>query len=69
MKPIERSGHIDMWILVQQGTTGTFNLQTLATSEYGLGFCKTLEQAQHHQTMELLKGNKVEVFHLEWPLK
>ena len=69
MKPVERAGHIDLWILIQQGTSGTFNFQAIASSEYGLGFCKTLEQAQHQQTMELLKGNRVEVFHLEWPIK
>lgn len=69
MKPVERSGYLDLWILIQQGTTGTFSFQMNASSEYGAGFCKTLEQAQHQQTMELLKGNRVEIFHLEWPIK
>jgi hypothetical protein len=69
MKPVERSGHLDMWILVQQGSAGTFSHYIGGTSEYGSGFFKTQEQAQHHQTMELIKGNKVEVFHVEWPIK
>lgn len=68
MKPVERSGHVDFWILIQQNNTGTFSQFTGGTSEFGPGYYKTLEQAQHHQTMERLKGNSLQVYHIEWPL-
>lgn len=68
MKPVERSGYIDMWILVQQSSTGTFSHFVGGSSEFGAGYFKTQDQAQHHQTMERLKGNRVEVYHIEWPL-
>ena len=72
MKPVKRSGYVDLWIIVQQANTGTFILtMPSATTNWslGVGFYATLEQAQHAQTLELLKNNKVEIFHLEWPIK
>jgi len=69
MQPVARQSHIDTWIIVQQLPTGTFSLYSMNTSEYGPGYFKTLEQAQHVQTLELLKGNRVEIFHLEYPIK
>lgn len=69
MKPIEREGYIDIWILIQQNTNANFTLNLAHSSELGVGFHSSLKSAQHAQTMELLKGNKTEVFHLEWPIK
>lgn len=69
MKPVERSGFVDFWILIQQGATGMFNLITTNSSAFGTGIYATERDAQHAQTIELLKGNRVEVFHIEWPIK
>lgn len=69
MKPVERSGHVDLYILVQQNSTGQFNQITTSSQPLGLGFYQDLLQAQHAQTIELIKNNRVEIFHLEWPLK
>ena len=46
-----------------------FNQVTTSPTTYGNGFYVTEKDAQHAQTIELLKGNKVEVYHLEWPIK
>lgn len=69
MKPVERSGFVDLYILVQQNSTGTFNQITSSTQPLGNGFYDNLVSAQHAQTIELIKNNRVEIFHLEWPLK
>ena len=68
MKPIERAGYIDFWILLQQNSSGMFNQVTTSPTTYGNGFYVTEKDAQHAQTIELLKGNKTQVYHLEWPL-
>jgi len=68
MKPVERSGYIDVWIIVQQGVDGKFLQQTTHMGALGSGFFATLKDAQHEQTIQLLKGNKVQIFHLEFPL-
>ena len=69
MKPVERAGYLDLYILVQQNTSGTFNQITLSPQALGAGFFQDLLHAQHAQTIELLKNNRVEIFHLEWPIK
>lgn len=70
MKPVERTGYIDVWVLIQQTTDGKFffNAAALTTSPYGSGFFTKEADAQHQQTLELMKGNKCQVFHLEYPL-
>lgn len=71
MKPVERTGYIDVWVLIQQTTDGKFyfNSSPTSVSPYGGGFFTSERDAQHQQTLELLKGNKCEVFHLEYPIK
>jgi hypothetical protein len=71
MKPVERSGYIDIWILIQQSADGKFYYNTTSTtiSPFGTGFFTSERDAQHQQTIELLKGTKCEVFHLEFPIK
>lgn len=72
MKPVERSGYLDVWILIQQSADGKFYFNTVASgtiSPYGNGFHTSERDAQHQQTLEMLKGNKCEVFHLEFPIK
>ena len=71
MKPVERTGFIDVWVLIQQTADGKFYFNSTAqtASPYGAGFHLSERDAQHQQTLELLKGNKVEVFHLEFPIK
>ena len=68
MKPVERKGHVDMWILIQQTSDGKFFMMTSPSKDLGAGVFSTEREAQHQQTMELLKGNACQVFHLEWPL-
>jgi hypothetical protein len=67
-KPVERSGFINVWILIQQNVTGTLQMLTTNSSTLGLGFYLTEREAQQAQTIELLKNNKVNVFLIEWPL-
>jgi hypothetical protein len=68
MKPVERDGFISVWICVKQGTDGRFFLDTTVSSEFGSGMFKSEQDAQHHQTICLLKNEKVQVFKLDWPL-
>ena len=68
MKPVERTGYIDLYILIQQTTAGTLMVQTGHSGQFGLGFFNDLKLAQQHQTMERMKGNLVEIFHIEWPV-
>lgn len=67
-KPVERSGYIDAWILIQLNVTGNLQMLSSHTSSLGLGFYLTEREAQQAQTIELLKNNRVQVFHIEWPL-
>jgi hypothetical protein len=67
MKPVERTGYIDCWIIVKQGSTGQLYFDQ-AVTPLGNGFYKTLTEAQHQQTINLLKNEKTEIFHIEWPL-
>jgi len=69
MKPVERSGFIDTWILVQQNSDGRFSQFTGIGGTYGPGFYESEKEAQKQQTVELLKNNKVQVYHIEWPIK
>lgn len=68
MKPVERSGYVDFWILMAQSSTGQFVMLTTQIKELGAGIFTSEKEAQHQQTVERLKGNNCEVFHLEWPL-
>ena len=68
MKPIERTGHLDVWICIKQNVDGTLYFDQTFTTGLGGGMFKTLEEAQHHQTIALLKNQKLEIFHIEWPL-
>lgn len=68
MKPVERQGYIDMWILLSQDTQGKFFMMTTPIQDLGNGIFASQQAAQHQQTMELLKGNKCQVYHIEWPL-
>ena len=67
-KPIERNGYIDMWVCIKQGTDGRFFLDTTQPTVFGNGFFMTELDAQHHQTICLLKNERVQVFKLEYPL-
>lgn len=68
MKPVEREGHIDAWICVKQASTGQLYFDGTITGALGTGIFSSLKDAQHHQTIALLKNEKMEIFHLEWPL-
>ena len=67
-KPVERLGYVDIWVCIKQTADGKFYIDNTHQSEYGAGYFKTEKEAQHHQTMCLLKNERVNVFHLEWPL-
>jgi hypothetical protein len=73
MKPIARPNHHDLYIVVQQSSTGSFSLVGTGATVNGLilgtGVYLTETDAQNEQTVQLLKGNHVEVFHLEYPNK
>lgn len=71
MKPVERTGYIDLWIIIQLTADGKFYVNAAAptASTFGSGFYVTERDAQHQQTVELMKGNKCEIFHLEYPIK
>lgn len=68
MKPVERNGFIDVWICVKQNSDGKFFVDTTMSTEFGSGMFKTERDAQHHQTLCLLKNEKVNVYKIEWPL-
>lgn len=67
-KPVARLASIDLWILLQQGPSGQFSMVTTHSSNFGLGFYLTEQDALMAQLIELLKGNKVNVFLIEWPV-
>ena len=73
MKPVDRPLHHDLYIVVQQSSTGSFMLcgvgGTINGMTLGSGFYHTLELAQQEQTVQALKGIRTEVFHLEYPIK
>jgi hypothetical protein len=73
MKPVERSSYHNLYVLVQQSSTGSFSLVGTGATVNGLilgtGVYLTMSDAQNEQTVQLLKGNHVEVFHLEYPNK
>ena len=73
VKPVDRPTHHDVYILVQQSSTGSFMLCGIGGSingtSLGGGFYHTLELAQQHQTLEALKGVRAEIFHLEYPVR
>lgn len=68
MKPVERDGYINLWICIKQLSDGKFMLDSTITSEFGSGYFKTELDAQHHQTICLLRNEKVNVYKIEWPL-
>lgn len=68
MKPVERTGYLNLYILVQQNSQGQLFVMTNHSGQFGSGFFNDLSQAQQHQTMERMKGNTVEIFHIEWPI-
>lgn len=68
MKPVERSGYLDLYILVKLDTLGQLMMLANHQGQFGLGWFNDLKQAQQHQTMESMKGNRVEIFHIEWPI-
>ncbi len=71
MKPVDRPLHHDLYILLQQSSMGSFTLVGPGASANGLilgtGVYLTMGDAQNEQTVQLLKGNHVEVFHIEYP--
>lgn len=73
MKPVDRPPHHDLYILLQQSSTGSFTLVGPGSTANGLilgtGVYLNMNDAQNEQTVQLLKGNHVEVFHLEYPNK
>ena len=73
MKPVDRKSHHDLYIVIQQSSLGSFSLAGPGTSVGGLilgsGVYLNMNDAQQEQTVQLLKGNHVEVFHLEYPNK
>ncbi len=69
MKPEAIKEHIDLWILIQRTPTGQFQLFSQTMSPIGPGFYLEQKEAEHIQTIELLKGNKTQLFHLEYPIK
>ena len=68
MKPVERSGYVDFWILMAQSSTGQFVMLTAPIKELGAGIFTSEKEAQHQQTIERIKGNDCQVYHIEWPL-
>ena len=68
MKPVERNGYIEVWIVVKLMNTGQFYMDTTHISEFGSGYFTTELAAQHHQTILTLKGERCQVYKLEWPL-
>lgn len=68
MKPVERSGHLDLYILVKLDSLGQLVMLCNHTGQFGPGWFLDLKTAQQHQIMESMKGNRVEVFHIEWPV-
>lgn len=68
MKPVERQGTIDVWIVLRLMPTGQFYLDTTHATEFGSGYFTTELSALHHQTLLMLKGERSNVFRLEWPL-
>jgi hypothetical protein len=67
-KPVERSGYVEVWICIKQMPDGKFFLDSSHSSEFGMGYFKTEAEALHHQTICMLKNERVNVFKLEWPL-
>lgn len=72
MKPVDRPNYYDLYVVVQKSSTGSFCLTgqgaTINGTILGSGVYATLNDAQQEQTVQLLKGNKVEIFHLEYPV-
>lgn len=68
MKPVERSGFVDVWVLMEQTSDGKFFMVNTPITDFGAGFHKSEQDAQYHQTMEMLKGKICQVYHIEWPL-
>lgn len=68
-KPLERPTHIDVYFLMKQASDGKLFLETTGGSDLGLGYYTDITQAQHKQTLELLKGFVCHVYHIQWPLK
>lgn len=68
MKPVEREGYVGVWVLMEQSSDGKFFIVAHPTTDFGPGFHKSEKDAQHYQTMEMLKGHICNVYHLEWPL-
>ena len=68
MKPVERTGFIEVWIVVKLQSTGQFYMDQSNVSEFGPGYYKTELEALHQQTLLMLKGERCNVFKLEWPI-
>lgn len=72
MKPEQRPDIIQVYILMKlDNSTGKFVLESINVTEQGdlgLGCYSTLQKAQNQQLILALKGIKVEVFTLEYPL-
>ena len=71
-KPVDRPTYYDLYFVVQKSSTGLFSLAgpgaTINGTLIGTGVYSTLDDAQEEQTVQLLKGNKVEIFHIEYPV-
>lgn len=72
MTPEIRPDNIKVYILMKlDNSTGKFILESANVTEQGdlgLGCYSTLQKAQSQQLILALKGIKVEVFTLEYPL-
>ena len=71
-KPVERSQYYDLYFVVQKSTTGSFSLigpgETINGTFLGTGVYTKMNDAQQEQTVQLLKGNRAEIFHIEYPV-
>lgn len=70
MLPEEKPKKLDLWILIQTPIHGssTYSMNISGISPYGSGFYASEQQAKEHQLVEMIKGNKMELFHLEMPI-
>jgi hypothetical protein len=74
MKPVERKSSHDLYVVMQRTslTTAMYALTGVGNSlngtSLGTGIYDNYNDAEKEQTIQLLKGNKVEIFHLEYPI-